>query len=880
MGGVTSKDESAEEPTLIFPLDYSQPDLDEYRRKAGSYEQPDLDENRTMPRNFGQVFSERYLVPSDIENDPYALDVYMKALKDGEEEDRSIRVNVVGNFAQGKTSLVRRLVGESAEGVESTNGIDIDRYRCQKKTDGTFSYVKKETVDTSDIGKRLAAVACADAEHGGNSEIGNGADAQGAKESISAEFQIGSNPTEGMQTDWQEAQAIPLQDSITQPVDFISKTESRIPKHLMEEDFKIFTEQLRNRTNSNRETCNHVSFDIWDFGGQYTFYATHTIFHSRKAIYILVFNLSLDLKKQLGDDVSNEDESCLSSKERNPEYYIRFWMNSIHSFVGNGSGTEPRVILVGTHKDKLKGDKRTQQILADRYFRNIRDFFEGTHMINHIQPEDYAVDNTDETDASIKELREKIIEIGEENAKMVTIPAKWIQLEKQIILNRHRKIVSLKTVMEMDAESDFPIANSEQIKVFLKYHHNKGTLCYFDEEPISSDVVLDPQYLIDAFKCIITAEKFCEKDNEIRPFWQKLITEAKLEHALIDNIWGKDEDKEFMKHKETLLGFLKKHHIISEVRYDSTDQLLSGRNWFIVPSFLPDQSSESETVEFLTGKQQTQMRYILSFDSTAIVPTVYHRLMAAALGKWPVVRFRTIHLMYKDLTVFRLDTYNAGLLELTNETIELSAASLCTSVPVNAEVTDGFRRFVVSTVEHEFSKLRDAFEESKKPYLSKLRCNHPSHGFSGSVNLMEISQMENRKLLPCPDLMSHEIFTEMAMSEWFEDTECLKLTPKYELSDKHLSKMSRAIGDNWKLLGLELGLTEVDIQHIVDDNPQFVIMRIYKMLKEWSQKELEKGSTATIDVLLEAMKSCREVSIDWDIIRNVIDELENSSKVS
>ncbi|XP_053391287.1 uncharacterized protein LOC128554083 [Mercenaria mercenaria] len=815
-------------------------------------------------------------VPPGILHDPIAADLYLKALKDGKEKDRSIRINVVGNFAQGKTSLVKRLVGESVEDVESTNGIEVDRYSCWKGADCTLSYVKKESIDTSDIGKRLVAIACSDTEFGND----NKTEAGSADESVMSEIETGLTETtlydrKNMKRFWSDVEVTESAESVTQTHD-VDETETLDSRYLIAaEELRIFEEQLRHREiNNSGEESNPVSFDIWDFGGQYTFYATHTIFLSRKAIYILVFNLSSDLNERLKEEIDNEDESCLSSKDRDMKYFINFWMNSIHSFVGNDAGTEPQVILVGTHKDKLKGDKKTKQKSAEIYFSDIRDLFEGTHVLNHIRSEDYAVDNTDETDKSIKELREKIIEIGEENAKTEIIPAKWIHLEKTLIQNRHRKIVSLKTVIEMDAESIFPIAKHDQIKLFLKYHHNKGTLCYFDKEPISRDVVLDPQYLIDAFKCIITAERFCKKNNEIRPFWQKLIKEAKLEHALIDKIWAKEEEHGFMKHKDTLLEFLKKHHIISEVRYNSNKLLPVVCDWFIVPSFLRDHSSESKISEFLTGKQQTQMRYMLTFDSTAIVPTVYYRVIAATLGKYAVVKFQTANLMYKNLSVFRLETYNAGLIELKNATIELTVVGLCPSVTVNAEVADGFRRFVVSIVEHTFGKLRDAAEQFKKPFVSRFRCNHPSHGFSGSVNLMEISQMETKKLLPCPDSMSHEIFTKKAMSEWFQNSECLKLTPKYELSDKYLSKISRAIGGNWELLGYELGLTEVDIQHIIADNPHSVILRIYKMLKLWSRKEAEKASTATIDVLVQTIKVCREVFVDWDIIRNVIDELE------
>ncbi|XP_045170816.1 uncharacterized protein LOC123533243 [Mercenaria mercenaria] len=556
------------------------------------------------------------------------------------------------------------------------------------------------------------------------------------------------------------------------------------------------------------------------------------------------------------------------------KYFLQFWMSSIHSFVGSADGSLPKVILVGTHKDKLRGNKYEKERYIKTYFENIRQIFDGTDLSNHIQSDDFAVDNTDSKDPSLNSLRETIIKTGDElsQTQTVEIPLKWIQLEKSLLERKHLKLISVKFVMAIDSENEFPLGDMEQVKLFLRYHHSKGTFVYFDEEPISEYVVLDPQYLIDAFKCIITSERFCTNDPEIRPLWKMLLSEGRLEKQLIDRQWGKPENEldMFMENKEILLSFLVKHHIISEAKaFDEKAELSTGLGWFVVPSLLSDHSSRTEKIEFLNGKKFTKLHYVLFFNSSPILPTVYHRLVSAAIGKWPVAKAGKKTLLFKDMCIVRLNVDHAGITEIRHDNIEMTVVSLCHTTDVNSEQADGFRRFLKSVTAHEFQKLRSTEETNGKPYTVMFRCNHGSHGASGSENLISMDDMRRGNVVPCPDLMSHDIDIEMAKEEWFQENKSITVIPYNRLTDKLLSSLSQCIGENWQLLGLELGLTQVQLDHIFEDHPRSAVMRIYAMLQRWCQKDVDK---ATLTVLVGTLQRCTHVHVDWDKLRNVIDE--------
>ncbi|XP_053382098.1 uncharacterized protein LOC123546766 isoform X1 [Mercenaria mercenaria] len=78
-------------------------------------------------------------------------------------------------------------------------------------------------------------------------------------------------------------------------------------------------------------------------------------------------------------------------------------------------------------------------------------------------------------------------------------------------------------------------------------------------------------------------------------------------------------------------------------------------------------------------------------------------------------------------------------------------------------------------------------------------------------------------------------------------------------SDMDLVKIAQAIGLNWELLGLHLGLSQAMIDHIKMDNDTSQ-KRIYQMLYNWRE---DQGQNGTKQNLFTAFGSQPSTSIDW-----------------
>jgi uncharacterized protein YsxB (DUF464 family) len=258
----------------------------------------------------------------------------------------------------------------------------------------------------------------------------------------------------------------------------------------------------------------------------------------------------------------------------------------------------------------------------------------------------------------------------------------------------------------------------------------------------------------------------------------------------------------------------------------------------------------------------------MKFENSTIVLPVYHCLIAALAGQWPLLRYpkkdRFETLVFQDLIIVNINVQNhAGMARLKADIICLAVVSLCPTKIVDIEVSDRFRRFCENVVQREFAKLREYTEEEKKPYNVKFLCNHEEHDWRGSENFVKV---DTDTLQHCPDFMSHGIYINNAMSEWYNAIRLLNVNTNISVNELMLSHLAQSIGENWEFLGIELGLTEVELYHLKKDFPT-TSMSIFQMFLKWRSKT----DMPKLYQIVEAIKKNPAVSVEWDKIQNIVE---------
>ena len=161
-----------------------------------------------------------------------------------------------------------------------------------------------------------------------------------------------------------------------------------------------------------------VILTIWDFAGQHLYYASHSVFLSGRAVYILVYNLNKNLLATAEPCVRQGLNDTLLDNPNNETNLdnLLSWLVSVHSIRSDDTlkkvaceGTKqcclrPPVIIVGTNSDQPfeevdTTEKRIKNSILDKEY-------EG-----HVIAPFFAVDNTTENDEGVQKLRHKIMEV-------------------------------------------------------------------------------------------------------------------------------------------------------------------------------------------------------------------------------------------------------------------------------------------------------------------------------------------------------------------------------------------------------------------------------------------------------------------------------------
>jgi len=113
------------------------------------------------------------------------------------------------------------------------------------------------------------------------------------------------------------------------------------------------------------------------------------------------------------------------------------------------------------------------------------------------------------------------------------------------------------------------------IKYILRYLHNARTAIYFENEEYvdvhgshandtsEEHIILDPQWLVNAFKCLITADQFVDVSSPWFSKWCNFKKTHQMEPALLEAIW---KDKGFIDHKDLLLSYMNRLGLIAHSR--------------------------------------------------------------------------------------------------------------------------------------------------------------------------------------------------------------------------------------------------------------------------------------------------------------------------
>ena len=575
---------------------------------------------------------------------PRALEAYNRALTEGKTRVRRIPIMLIGQDRSGKTSLKKSLQGLRFNPDEdSTVGIDADPsyfkvsteiWKTGEKDEAANNeemaaffdhYVARVTIEnlkkqelnckvkTMDKSKDLenSPTISTEAEivsesneipegHQGLSiaiihdQVGSSADSFSTAR-IETEDYAGSSKSSGDAHVGGGSRVSQITENYPAPMKARDNTISSgmIPKEI---------ETLINKKlDKDDKVCSEddIYSVLWDFAGQSVYYETHQLFLTSRAIYLLVYDLSRDPEgsaepvEKHGIYKKFEERSCTKTNLDCLDY----WMTSVssqssriedHDLCSASTSTVlprtlPPVFLVCTHSDQPFGGKGSSELAREVYgFLQTKSY--GVHLFKDV----FKVDNTksggQKECPEVKRLRESILAVAKELPQTKeNIPLKWLKFEEALrgVLDEGQlKWITIEYAKQI-ASGDCQIHDDQEFKTVLDFLHDQRILIHFDDTvELNKYVVLDPQWLIDVFKTVITVQPYDQQERGLNDLWLKLEREGILEEKLLQHQWGQivGEHHTF----ESLIAIMERFSLLCA--WPSSNEL--GSKEYLVPSTL------------------------------------------------------------------------------------------------------------------------------------------------------------------------------------------------------------------------------------------------------------------------------------------------------
>ncbi|VDI60885.1 Hypothetical predicted protein [Mytilus galloprovincialis] len=474
----------------------------------------------------------------------------------------------------------------------------------------------------------------------------------------------------------------------------------------------------------------YVNFLLWDFAGDEEFYHTHQTFLSQDAIYLVVTKLN-------------------EADDKNAQEMFQLWMNSIHCYCRlddqqnkpasvtptmdestekeETNKCDPPVILVGSHKDKVKISKG--ETIGIECKKQIKSYVKGVSddACRHIRSE-YFISNTKDDDSEFQKIKQDILTLARGMKSWnKAYPLKFTQLEKCLQekkIELQIPIITFPELMKISLETPMPM-NDEELVLFLKFHHELRAIVYFGDLP--DFIILDTQWLSDAFKCIVTAEKFQfdVSRHKMKEKLEDLNVRGILHTEVLDDIF-KDKRNVLYKHeqhKDAILNIMEKFDIIILATRDNANE----KPCYYVPCMVKSKPENDIYEMFNVTKDTCKKSTWLCFKFRFLPPHLINHLIASLSRKYKFAVVDTPGLEKSQIALFR----GIAVFEL-EETIKLRKLLLRTCpnliqiqvLEFRKEIKTGMYKHIASFVTEEIDKIISRrFKMSNVKFEKKWKCD-------------------------------------------------------------------------------------------------------------------------------------------------------------
>ncbi|XP_033737553.1 uncharacterized protein LOC117325450 [Pecten maximus] len=355
---------------------------------------------------------------------------------------------------------------------------------------------------------------------------------------------------------------------------------------------------------------------VFDFGGEMMFSTFQHIFLNTNAVILLCFSL----------------HNCFQNDailER-----VHFWLKFLSTFSDANSRYQPPVILVGTHLDMVEENQRTS--IRREVRRKIKSDPKVASAFDRHVVEFVVIDSTLGARPAYDGLWNIVLEAAVHQSQWgQLLPATWITLERDLMVLKGEgvKVLTLNEVKTRARNLVVPL-DERDVLAMLEYLHVIRSILSFQLENPDSRIILDPQWLIQAFRLIVTTVKFRQEGINTALIMEYDRT-RRLTLPFVNAVWTKGSVDGFMEFRDTILFYLDRLELIVKPLPKEDEASV---DYYIVPCLL-DEPNPDHIRPLLEQKGIIKSPTLcFEFHGRFIPPAMYNKVLASCIHRFEVMR--------------------------------------------------------------------------------------------------------------------------------------------------------------------------------------------------------------------------------------------------
>lgn len=291
------------------------------------------------------------------------------------------------------------------------------------------------------------------------------------------------------------------------------------------------------------------------------------------------------------------------------------------------------------------------------------------------------------------------------------VPVAWTKLESFLKKIRERiKICLFSCLLETVKKSkDLQTDTEEELKTALKFFHDTGVILFRKE--IENIIILDVQWFVDAFRCIVIDERHCQTIPVRYAKDRKSLTRSGLLYnTLLDCLWRNNDYKQY---KEYILIHMEGLNMLAKV---------NPKFWYV-----PCMNKKKYTKSVL---KNCNVSSTLCFMFEFLPLVIFHRLVCACINNMKMTLWQhgVNDCIYHTVAILKWENMNHQVLigirdkrvkesERYPYSIEIQVFVL-QSRPIDNKSCIFLRRNISVILKN----LTETSHSHGKPYLEGYRC--------------------------------------------------------------------------------------------------------------------------------------------------------------